>query len=136
VTADGRPRAFVFRKKLEILWINTGSLCNITSANCLIESSPRDDRLVYVNGDEVCGHLGEPMTRLTARLIDLTECFGRRLGIRVSADYYAKEMHEKERGPRTWGPMTEGPSWLSANGLNVSATVAERCICPIGAIAV
>jgi hypothetical protein len=35
-------------KALETLWINTGTLCNLTCRNCYIESSPRNDRLVYL----------------------------------------------------------------------------------------
>jgi hypothetical protein len=47
VTAKGEPRAQVALVRLETLWINTGSLCNITCANCYIESSPTNDRLAY-----------------------------------------------------------------------------------------
>jgi len=36
ITAKGEKRAQVFFKKLETLWFNTGSLCNIECANCLI----------------------------------------------------------------------------------------------------
>ena len=32
-----------------ILWFNTGTLRNIASRNCPIESSPRNDRLGYLN---------------------------------------------------------------------------------------
>jgi hypothetical protein len=46
-TAAGEPRASVALAGLETLWINTGTLCNITCANCYIESSPDNDRLVY-----------------------------------------------------------------------------------------
>ena len=47
VTAKGEPRASVPLSKLDTLWINTGTLCNITCANCYIESSPTNDRLEY-----------------------------------------------------------------------------------------
>ncbi len=47
VTADGAPRASVVLNQLETLWINTGTLCNIECAHCYIESSPKNDRLVY-----------------------------------------------------------------------------------------
>lgn len=47
VTATGKPRAQVGLEQLETLWINTGTLCNITCQNCYIESSPLNDRLVY-----------------------------------------------------------------------------------------
>lgn len=46
-TADGQDRAFVRLKALETLWINTGTLCNITCTNCYINSSPTNDDLVY-----------------------------------------------------------------------------------------
>ena len=38
--------------RLETLWINTGTLCNITCRNCYIESSPSNDRLAYITRDE------------------------------------------------------------------------------------
>ena len=46
-TAGGEPRASVALARLETLWINTGTLCNVTCANCYIESSPGNDRLAY-----------------------------------------------------------------------------------------
>lgn len=46
-TAKGERRASVPLDRLETLWINTGTLCNITCVNCYIESSPKNDRLVY-----------------------------------------------------------------------------------------
>lgn len=47
VTAKGEPRASVSFRRLETLWINTGTLCNIECANCYIHSSPTEDRLTY-----------------------------------------------------------------------------------------
>ena len=47
-TLDGQARAQVALKRLEILWFNTGTLCNITCAHCYIESSPTNDRFVYL----------------------------------------------------------------------------------------
>ena len=58
-TADGQRRASVFLRKLETLWVCTGTLCNLACQNCYIESSPRNDRLVYISVDEVCGYLDE-----------------------------------------------------------------------------
>ncbi len=49
VTADGSKRAGVAFDRLETLWINTGSLCNIECAHCYIESSPANDRLEYIS---------------------------------------------------------------------------------------
>jgi uncharacterized Fe-S cluster-containing radical SAM superfamily protein len=59
VTADGRPRATVELTRLETLWFNTGTLCNLTCDHCYIESSPRNDRLVYLSAAEVAGYLDE-----------------------------------------------------------------------------
>ncbi len=47
-TANGEPRATVRFTGLKTLWVNTGTLCNIACANCYIESSPSNDRLVYL----------------------------------------------------------------------------------------
>ena len=58
-TADGERRASVFLRKLETLWICTGTLCNLECKNCYIESSPRNDRLVYISLDEVTEYLDE-----------------------------------------------------------------------------
>lgn len=58
-TADGSPRATVGLNGLRTLWFNTGTLCNIECANCYIESSPINDRLVYLSSDDVTGYLDE-----------------------------------------------------------------------------
>jgi uncharacterized Fe-S cluster-containing radical SAM superfamily protein len=58
-TATGEPRASVALQQLRTLWFNTGTLCNITCRNCYIESSPRNDRLVYLNRTEVLAYLDE-----------------------------------------------------------------------------
>ena len=47
ITLKGEKRARVGLKALETLWINTGTLCNITCENCYIFSSPTNDDLVY-----------------------------------------------------------------------------------------
>lgn len=59
VTAKGEARAQVSLTALETLWINTGTLCNITCANCYIESSPRNDALSYISAAEVAAFLNE-----------------------------------------------------------------------------
>ena len=59
LTAEGEPRARVALTRLETLWFNTGTLCNLTCANCYIESSPRNDRLVYLTAAEVSAFLDE-----------------------------------------------------------------------------
>lgn len=58
-TAEGEPRATVTLERLETLWFNTGTLCNIACANCYIESSPTNDRLVYLSLAEVRAYLDE-----------------------------------------------------------------------------
>jgi MoaA/NifB/PqqE/SkfB family radical SAM enzyme len=42
-----------------MLWFNTGTLCNLACKNCYIESSPRNDRLVYLTRNEVKQFLNE-----------------------------------------------------------------------------
>ncbi len=59
VTAKGERRAHVAFKGLETLWVNTGTLCNIECVNCYIESSPTNDRLVYVSAAELKPYLAE-----------------------------------------------------------------------------
>lgn len=58
-TAKGERRASVPLIALETLWLNTGSLCNITCRNCYIDSSPTNDRLVYLTASEVRAFLDE-----------------------------------------------------------------------------
>jgi sulfatase maturation enzyme AslB (radical SAM superfamily) len=60
-TAKGEPRAVVPLAELRTLWINTGTLCNITCSNCYIESSPTNDRLVYITAAEVAPFLEEAL---------------------------------------------------------------------------
>lgn len=59
ITAKGEPRASVRLTNPETLWFNTGTLCNIACANCYIESSPTNDRLVYITADEVSDYLDQ-----------------------------------------------------------------------------
>jgi hypothetical protein len=48
VTAKGERRAHVALERLETLWINTGTLCNLACKTCYIASSPTNDALVYL----------------------------------------------------------------------------------------
>jgi uncharacterized Fe-S cluster-containing radical SAM superfamily protein len=59
LTLKGERRATVGLSGLTTLWFNTGTLCNITCANCYIESSPRNDALVYLSAAEVRDYLDE-----------------------------------------------------------------------------
>ncbi len=59
VTAKGETRAQISLTALETLWINTGTLCNITCAHCYIESSPRNDAHACISAAEVAMFLNE-----------------------------------------------------------------------------
>ena len=72
-TARGETRATVALRALDTLWFNTGTLCNLTCANCYIESSPRNDRLAWLGADEVRTYLDEiARDALPTRLIGFT----------------------------------------------------------------
>ena len=58
-TAKGEPRAVVPFNGLDTLWFNTGTLCNIACTNCYIESSPKNDALVYLTRAEVRAFLDQ-----------------------------------------------------------------------------
>ncbi len=58
-TATGATRARVALTQPQTLWFNTGTLCNIACARCYIESSPTNDRLVYITAAEVETYLDE-----------------------------------------------------------------------------
>ena len=170
VTAKGEPRAHVALEALKTLWFNTGTLCNLTCQNCYIESSPRNDRLVYLTPSEVAEYLDEierdglgteligftggepfmnpslpcmleealsrgyrvlvltnamkPMHKKKPALLSLRERYGDRLTIRVSIDHYGREVHERERGKRSWPPTIDGFKWLAENGFSLN--VASR----------
>ena len=59
LTANGEARAVVPLRRLETLWINTGTLCNITCDNCYIQSGPHNDRLVHLTRAEVRAFLDQ-----------------------------------------------------------------------------
>lgn len=58
-TADGQQRASVPLRDPSVLWFNTGTLCNISCVNCYIESSPRNDALVYLSLADVETYLDQ-----------------------------------------------------------------------------
>jgi uncharacterized Fe-S cluster-containing radical SAM superfamily protein len=169
-TAKGEARARVALRSLDTLWFNTGTLCNLTCQHCYIESSPKNDRLVYLTAAEVAEYLDEieagglatsligftggepfmnpelpgmledvlsrglralvltnamkPMAKCKPALLKLRDRFGDRLTIRVSIDHYGPQVHELERGERSWRPTIDGLLWLSRNGF--SPHVASR----------
>jgi pyruvate-formate lyase-activating enzyme len=59
VTITGEPRAQVPFQGYETVWFNTGTLCNIACKNCYIDSSPKNDQLVYLTRAEVGRFLDE-----------------------------------------------------------------------------
>ncbi|MEO1552745.1 MAG: radical SAM protein [Pseudomonadota bacterium] len=59
VTAKGEVRARVSYEGTKTLWFNTGTLCNIECVNCYIESSPTNDRLVYLTVEDSRPYLDE-----------------------------------------------------------------------------
>lgn len=59
LTAKGEVRARVAYEQTKTLWFNTGTLCNIECVNCYIESSPTNDRLVYLTVADVAPFLDE-----------------------------------------------------------------------------
>lgn len=58
-TAKGEARATVSFENPQTLWFNTGTLCNIECVNCYIESSPKNDALVYITTAEVEDYLDQ-----------------------------------------------------------------------------
>lgn len=73
VTVKGEQRAQVPLRRLETLWFNTGTLCNLTCRNCYIKSSPRNDRLAYLTATDVAAFLDEiGRDQLPTKLIGFT----------------------------------------------------------------
>jgi len=58
-------------QRLETLWLNTGTLCNLACATCYIESSPVNDALAYLGLAEAEAYLDEALA-LSAREIGFT----------------------------------------------------------------
>ena len=57
-----------------------------------------------------------PMMKCADELLALHQLYGPRLVLRVSIDHYRPDLHEEERGPRSWAPTLHGLCWLSAHG--------------------
>ncbi|MBH88072.1 MAG: radical SAM protein [Pelagibacterales bacterium] len=53
ITALGDERAYVKFNGLNTLWFNTGTLCNISCEGCYIESSPTNNKLLYLTQKDV-----------------------------------------------------------------------------------
>jgi uncharacterized Fe-S cluster-containing radical SAM superfamily protein/predicted phosphodiesterase len=58
-----RPDAQVRLERLETLWFNTGTLCNLACKCCYIESSPRNDALSWLSLTSVRALLDEAVQR-------------------------------------------------------------------------
>ncbi len=168
ITAKGEPRATVPLERLQTVWFNTGTLCNITCTNCYIESSPTNDRLAYIGAGEVVTLLDElisgrhqteeigftggepfmnpdflvmlgaalerrfdvlvltnamqPLQRASIKkgLVALKDQHGARLRLRISLDHFTRELHEAERGPKTFDKAIAGIDWLNEQGFEIA----------------
>lgn len=67
-----------------------------------------------------------PMMKCEKELLELKNKFGAALIIRVSVDHFKPELHEEERGPRSWKPMMLGLKWLSDNAFNIDVAGRTR----------
>jgi hypothetical protein len=135
-TAKGEPRARVDFGRLETLWLNTGTLCNLECRGCYIESSPKNDRLEWLRladalplldearamGATLLGLTGgEPfMNPDIIALLALQRDYGDRLGLRVSLDHWSEAVHDAERGAGAFGKALDGLGWLAASGFDVA----------------
>ena len=61
----------------------------------------------------------KPMMKVSTELLDLQNRFGDQLTVRVSIDHYSQDVHEQERGPKSWEPAVRGLHWLSENGFTI-----------------
>ncbi len=59
LTALGEERAYVKFTDLKTLWFNTGTLCNISCKGCYIESSPTNNKLLYLTQIDVKKYLDQ-----------------------------------------------------------------------------
>ena len=71
-TLGGAARASVALNRLDTLWFNTGTVCNLTCANCYIESSPTNDRLSFLTAIEVARTLDELKANWRAEEVGFT----------------------------------------------------------------
>ena len=67
-----------------------------------------------------------PMMKCRAGLLELGVRAGKRLTVRVSLDHFRSELHEEERGLRTWAPTLAGLRWLGDNGFRIHVAGRRR----------
>jgi uncharacterized Fe-S cluster-containing radical SAM superfamily protein len=67
-----------------------------------------------------------PMAKVGNGLLQLQAEYPEQLTLRVSVDHYRPELHEEERGAKSWQPMLEGLCWLSSNGFNLDVAGRTR----------
>ncbi|MBV9825005.1 MAG: radical SAM protein [Alphaproteobacteria bacterium] len=68
----------------------------------------------------------KPMHQMMPELLALRDRHGDRLTIRVSLDHHTRELHERERGPRSWAPTIVGLRWLAEHGVTIN--IASRLL--------
>jgi uncharacterized Fe-S cluster-containing radical SAM superfamily protein len=61
----------------------------------------------------------KPMHMMKPQLLDLLQHHGRNLTLRVSVDHYGRQLHEAERGARSWEPTIESLIWLAQAGFDL-----------------
>ena len=61
----------------------------------------------------------KPLRKRRPEMLALREKYGDALTLRVSLDHHEAEVHEQERGRRSWAPTLDGLIWLARNGFNV-----------------
>jgi hypothetical protein len=64
----------------------------------------------------------QPMQRprIKKGLVELSGRYGAKLTIRVSLDHHGRQLHEAERGAKTWAKAIAGIDWLVAAGVNTA----------------
>ncbi|MDX1588802.1 MAG: radical SAM protein [Oleiphilaceae bacterium] len=60
-----------------------------------------------------------PMMKVSDAFLALKERYPDKITVRVSIDHYSREVHEQERGPRSWNPAVKGLHWLTSQGFTV-----------------
>ena len=60
-----------------------------------------------------------PMLKRQAGLLALQKRYGKQLTVRVSIDHFDAQLHQQERGAKSWQPMLDGLCWLSDQGFTI-----------------